>query len=221
MLDELVERLQREYGDPGWWPADTPFEVGVGAVLTQNTAWRNVEKAMAALAEAEALTPARIQEAEPELLQTWIRPAGYFRQKADKLARLAGWWRTELGDSPWAQPPDARATDDLRASLLAVRGIGPETADSILLYAFGRPVFVVDAYTARLAVRLGLLDNAPTGYDELQARFVDGLPHDTALYNRLHAQIVYHCKDVCQKRRPKCDACVLAEICQGPVDLES
>lgn len=214
-IDELSKILDRTIGDPGWWPARTPFEVAVGAVLTQNTSWGNVEKAIQALAAHDALQPAAILAAPPETLQAWIRPAGYFRQKAARLHTLARWWQNALGDDPHAQPDPARRDEDLRQELLELKGIGPETADSILCYAFARPVFVVDAYTARLAVRLGLIA-PPFGYDELQALFTEALPREVELYNRLHAQIVLFAKTRCLKRAPHCDGCPLAYGCGGP-----
>jgi endonuclease-3 related protein len=170
---------------------------------------------MDALRRVGALAPSPLVAATPEQLEQWIRPTGYYRQKADRLRRLARWWLECLGPDPFAQPDGKTATSDLREALLKLKGVGPETADSILLYAFARPEFVVDAYTARLAVRLGLM-SPPFGYDELKECFTSRLPRDTALYNRLHAQIVLHAKDRCRKLSPLCPDCPLKEFCRGP-----
>lgn len=214
-LKGMVEILDRMYGDPHWWPAETPFEVAVGAVLTQNTAWGNVEKAIARLKKEGALNPRGIVQAPLEILAEWIRPSGYFKQKAGRLKRLAEFWLEKLGDDPRAIPEPKLSTETLRKMLLALSGIGPETADSILLYAFSRPIFVVDTYTARLVVRLGFL-TPPFSYEELQGFFEEHLPCDISLYNRLHAQIVLHGKSLCRKRAPLCDRCDLRSYCFGP-----
>jgi len=211
---EIQARLDATHGDPGWWPADTPWEVAVGAVLTQNTAWRNVERALTNLRKAARTTPQAIAGAAPEVLAQEIRPSGYFRQKTQRLQRLARWWLDRFGDDVAPADP-AATTHELRAALLALKGIGPETADSILLYAFGREIFVVDAYTARLCARLQLIA-PPLGYDELQQEITSMLPQEVEVYQRVHAQIVLHCKDFCTKRKPKCNACSLQDVCPGP-----
>ena len=206
MLDAL--------GPSGWWPAQSPFEVAVGAVLTQNTAWRNVEKALAALKAADAFSVSAMRALPIEELAEFIRPSGYYRLKAarlrnllDFLAREAGEGQT-LADDPSLSYLGGHDTRELREKLLAVRGVGPETADCILLYALGRPVFVVDAYTARLAARHGLAPE-DAGYDELQEIFSRALPEDAAVYNECHALIVRVGHNLCKKSRPLCDACPL------------
>ncbi len=206
-LREIHDRLLAAWGPQGWWPAETPFEVAVGAILTQNTNWRNVERAIAALREGGLLEAHALREADEAQLQALIRPAGFFRQKAHRLRVLAGFWL----DSGGAEALAARPLAPLRRELLALHGIGPETADSILLYALEKPVFVVDAYTRRIFSRLGLC--APdAGYDALQRMFMQALPADAPLFNEYHALIVELAKRHCRVR-PRCEGCPLAERC--------
>jgi endonuclease-3 related protein len=205
----VFERLLRHYGPQGWWPAQTPFEVMVGAVLTQNTSWRNVERAIAGLAEAGLLDPKALLSADPQELARWLRPSGYFNVKARRLCSLCAWVVEHGGIERLRRWP----TERLRASLLAVHGIGPETADDILLYAFSRPVFVIDAYTRRLGGRLGLLD-PDAHYEVVRLDFERALGPDAALFNEYHALIVAHAKHVCSVR-PRCGTCVLAARCPG------
>lgn len=212
-IRRIAEVLVADPATVDWWPGAHAFEKAVGAILTQNTRWPNVELALAAMGRAELLTPATVRDADPARLQAAIRPAGFFRQKAVKLKTLAGWWLDELGDDPDGRP--GGPTSDLREALLALKGIGPETADSILAYAFEREAFVVDAYTARIAARLGLIA-PPFGYDELQEVFTGALPRDGDLYRRLHAGLVRHAQTFCTARAPRCDACPLADGCSGP-----
>lgn len=199
-------RLLARYGPLGWWPAETALEVCVGAVLTQNTAWGNVEKALANLRSAGLLGDARAMLALPEArLAALIRPAGYFRVKARRLRALLRWLVERGGGDPAVALGGETAA--LREDLLGVHGVGRETADSILLYAGGRPVFVVDAYTRRVVGRHGWSDGeAP--YDDLRAFFERGLPRDEALYNQFHAEIVAVGKDHCRPA-PRCDGCPL------------
>lgn len=210
----LFQRLHDHYGPQHWWPGDSPFEIMVGAVLTQNTAWANVEKAIARLVAAGCLTPEAIAALLPAELAELIRPAGYFNVKARRLQSLCRFLLDAGGIPSLAQ----RATDPLRQTLLQVHGIGPETADDILLYALDRPVFVVDAYTRRLGVRLGLLD-ATAGYETIRALFERALGLDRALFNELHALIVRHAKQVCRKR-PRCGECCLANECPGALIVQ-
>jgi len=195
-LFALYRRLHAAYGPQGWWPAETPFEVMVGAVLTQNTAWPNVVKAIKALREARMLDPDPIMEADEAELASLIRPSGYFNVKTRRLKALCQWLLSGGGISGHSE----RATPELRASLLAVHGIGPETADDILLYAFERPIFVIDAYTRRLLLRLRLIDGDET-YAELQELFTAAVPKEVALYNEYHALIVRHAKERCAATR--------------------
>ncbi len=200
------------YGPQGWWPARTPFEMMTGAILTQNTAWTSVEKAVRALRSARALSPRGLLALAPARLEPAVRPAGYFRQKARRLRILARWYRDEWGSRV---PPASVSTAALRSSLLGLEGVGPETADSILLYAFGRPVFVVDAYTRRILHRLGRLPREHAPYAEVQELFHLALPPDPALFNEYHALMVRHAKEHCRKRRPSCRECRLERTCPG------
>jgi endonuclease-3 related protein len=199
--------LLRRYGPQHWWPADTPFEVMVGAVLTQNTAWINVERAIANLKARDALTPEAILALPDAQLAQLIRPSGYFNVKARRLKDYCHFYL----DAGGLDALKRQSTQRLRARLLAVRGIGPETCDDILLYAFARPVFVVDAYTRRLFTRLGLL-GGDEDYEAIRARFEHALGHDAPLYNEYHALIVRHAKDIC-RTKPQCDECCLARGC--------
>jgi endonuclease-3 related protein len=205
-LREAHRRLLRRYGPLGWWPAETPLEVCVGAVLTQNTAWANVEKALANLRAAGLLGDARAMLALPEArLADLLRPAGYFRVKARRLRALLRWLVDRGGGDPAAALRGGTAA--LREDLLGVHGVGRETADSILLYAGGRPVFVVDAYTRRVVGRHGWSDGE-AGYEDLRAFFERRLPRDAPLYNQLHAEIVAVGKDHCRPV-PRCEGCPL------------
>lgn len=205
-LESMYRSMLDSLGSSGWWPGETPFEVCVGAILTQNTAWANVEKAIAALQEAECMEPQAMYALPPEELAALIRPAGYFNIKA---ARLRGFLELLRDRCDWNLAAfDDFETGELRNTLLSVKGIGPETADSMLLYAFGRPVFVVDAYTARMFARHGMVSEE-VEYHELQALFMDALDQDVALYNEFHALIVRTGKDWCKKKAPLCETCPL------------
>jgi len=212
----IYEKLLERYGELGWWPAETPYEVIVGAVLTQNTAWTNVEKAIANF-EGE-LSPARVLETGHEELAGIIRPAGYFNQKAVYLKTVTEWFERYGFDVSAArrEPPEK-----LRAELLATKGVGPETADSILLYAFGLPTFVVDAYTVRLCGRYPLeADMGYTGnksYEAVKSYFESRLPRDAGVYSNLHAMIVFNAKDHCRKK-PLCGGCPLGSDCGKVMD---
>ncbi len=209
-LQAVFDRLLGHFGPLHWWPAETPFEVVIGAILTQNTAWTNVEKAIANLRREGTLTPQALLATPREQLEEWIRPAGFFRQKAERLQLFVEYLFAHhdgnLGRLLAAPLPETRR------KLLTLKGIGPETADSILLYAGGLPSFVVDAYTRRLFDRLGLLD--PTApYEHIRAFFMERLPADPDLFNEYHALIVEQCKQLCRKRRPLCVNCPLQAIC--------
>ncbi len=203
----LYARLLADHGHLGWWPGRTRFEIVVGAILTQNTSWRNVESALDELRARGWLCPGEMMAVPEADLARAIRPSGYFRQKARKLRALLAWLYTRHRGS------FARAarvpTDTLRAQLLSIWGIGPESADSILLYAFGRRVFVVDAYAHRLLVRHGLHPGG--GYEEVRAFLESNLPRRVELYNDFHAQIVWVGHRFC-RARPACDACPLASL---------
>jgi endonuclease-3 related protein len=209
-LLELYRALSDAYGPQGWWPADSPFEVIVGAILTQSTNWRNVERAIENLKKHNVLTPKRLSKLHEEKLAQLIRPAGYFRQKAKKLkAFVAHLYAHYDGD---LRKMLAQSTKKLRAELLSIWGIGPETADSILLYAANKPVFVVDAYTKRIFSRLGLI-SSQISYDELQRLCMTQLPKSAKLFNEYHALLVRHGKEICRPQ-PRCERCVLARACQ-------
>jgi endonuclease-3 related protein len=203
----VFQTLLTAYGRQYWWPGDTPFEVMVGAILTQNTAWTHVERAIANLVQARALDAQSILAAPLEQLTEWLRPSGYFNVKARRLINFCRWYVDEGEYEVLA----SRDTPRLRADLLAVSGIGPETADDILLYAFERPIFVVDAYTRRISSRLGWVSDA-IGYEELRGFFESNLPPDTRLFNEYHALLVRHGKEVCRPR-PLCGRCDLAARC--------
>lgn len=182
----------------------------VGAILTQNTSWRNVEKALANLKREGRLDPAGMRRTRQATLARLIRPSGYYHLKAKKLKALVEFLYERCGGDP-ARLAGA-GTAALRAELLEVYGIGPETADSILLYAAGHPVFVIDAYTRRICARLGLAgEEAP--YEELARLFMDHLPARADLFNEYHALLVALGKAICTKRAPRCEECPLADIC--------
>jgi endonuclease-3 related protein len=195
----LYKRLHKHYGPQHWWPASSSWEMMVGAILTQNTAWTNVEKAITALKNSQSLSIRTMARLPQKRLESLIRPSGYFRQKAHRLKLLAQ-----------AMQKDPSLAES-RERLLAQHGIGHETADSILLYASGQPIFVVDAYTRRLGHRLGWFKT--DDYHEVQQFFHDRLPRDTALYNEFHALIVRLSKEICQSRHPKCGICPVKSQC--------
>ena len=191
-LTGLYARLLDAYGPQHWWPAESPFEVIVGAVLTQNTSWKNVEKALAGLKQAGLLDLDSIASLPPEDLAELIRSSGFFNVKAKRLKNLCGWLQSQGGLGALSLWDTAR----LRRALLAINGIGPETADDILLYAFQRPVFVIDSYTRRLLGKLGLIQGKED-YETLRQLFESCLPPDHSLYNEYHALIVRHAKEKC------------------------
>ncbi len=210
-LTDIYARLYARFGAQHWWPQHAgAFEVIVGAILTQNTAWTNVEKAMANLRRARLLTPARMHRAPAARLARLIRPSGYFNLKTKKLKAFTRFLFAAHRGS--LARLFRRETATLRAELLAVYGIGPETADSIILYAARQPVFVIDAYTRRIMARLGLArDDA--AYDELQRLFMEHLPREERLFNEYHALLVALGKNYCTTRAPRCADCPLREVC--------
>lgn len=198
----LYRRLYDSYGPQHWWPAKTPFEVMVGAVLTQNTAWINVERAVANLRRMRCLSARSMLTLEPADLAELIRPSGYFNIKERRLRSLCQWFVDRGGLSRLRR----LETQNLRGELLAVHGVGPETADDILLYAFERPVFVIDAYTRRLFARLGLA-RGDEHYEALRLGIEKVLEPDTALFNEYHALIVRHAKEGCTEDAHACRHC--------------
>ena len=210
-LLKIYYLLLKEYGEQHWWPAETPFEVMLGAILTQNTAWTNVEKAITGLKKACDLTPEGILSLAPEQLEEAIQSSGYFRQKAERVHGFC-LYLVKTGEGDISRMEDI-PTSKLREELLALKGIGPETADSILLYALSRSVFVVDAYTRRLLSRLGMCPETAK-YEDLQAQFMDNLDPDAEMFNEYHALIVRHAKERCRKREPECEECALRKLCK-------
>ncbi|MHB1034252.1 MAG: endonuclease III domain-containing protein [Pirellulales bacterium] len=208
VLTQVYRRLFRAYGPQHWWPGQTPFEVVVGAVLTQNTAWKNVERAIGNLREAGVMEPHALYRLPLEELADLIRPAGYFRRKAARLRNLLALLVDRYDgslDAMFASNPAA-----LREELLAVNGTGPETADSILLYAGNVPTFVVDTYTRRVLARHGWID-FDADYSSIKEYFESGLEPDAAMFNEFHALLVrvghLHCR-----KQPKCEGCPLADL---------
>jgi endonuclease III related protein len=227
-IELVYRRLLDCYGPQGWWPllscAGKPgfdergyhkadyshpdsenerFEVAIGAILTQNTSWKNVEGALSAMHKERLFSPSEIAHYPIEKLKLLVRPCGYFNQKTKKVLIIASFFES-LHSTAGSVPE--------RAELLALWGVGKETADSILLYAWDYPAFVVDAYTKRIFSRLGLIAQTST-YDEIQARFESNIPKDPKLYNEYHALIVVHAKAHCAKN-PDCEACPLADMCE-------
>jgi len=216
ILSEVYERLFAALGPQHWWPGESPFEVMVGAVLVQNTAWKNVEKAIGNLREEGLLEPKALYELPPEALAELIRPAGYYRLKTRRLRNLLA-MLVERYDGSLDAMFAVDATT-LREELLSVNGIGPETADSILLYAAGLPTFVVDTYTHRVLARHGWID-FETDYHAIQDHFQSSLPVDVALFNEYHALLVRVGHLYCRKR-PQCEECPLADLLPGGGALE-
>lgn len=204
-LLEIYEKLFRRYGDLEWWPAETPYEVMVGAILTQNTSWNNVDKALSQFKG--DLTPKRIHQMPEEDLQTLIRPAGFYKQKAKYLKGITDWY----GSYHWElNLVKEQGLKDLRKELLEVKGVGNETADAILLYALHLPSFVVDTYTMRLFHRYPI--EAGRTYMEVKATVEREIPKDVDLYNQYHALIVQNGKEHCRKRA-LCKGCPLESTC--------
>jgi endonuclease III related protein len=207
-LTTIYDILLKRFGPQDWWPGDTPFEVIVGAILTQNTNWTNVEKAIINIKNANLLTPDKLHHLDITKLAALIRPAGYFNIKAKRLKNFLDWFFENYSGK--LENLEGVRTPQLREQLLSVKGIGPETADSILLYALNRPVFVVDAYTARICSRHHLITE-DADYNEIQETFESNLLSDTQLFNEYHALLVRTGKDYC-KPTPKCEECPLNSL---------
>jgi len=205
-LRKIYLRLFDRFGPQSWWPGETPFEVAVGAILTQNTNWTNVEKAIANLKSHRCLSPGRIRMLSERKLAELIRPSGYFNQKARRLKDFVHHLEANYGGSMAAMARSGQ--NELRQELLHLKGIGPETADSILLYALNKPFFVIDAYTKRVLTRHGFVDEQAT-YHEMQELFHVHLERELSLYNEYHALFVRLCKEHCAKRLPLCEGCPL------------
>lgn len=223
----LYRLLKKEYGPQGWWPLvnietglscygvirknpvyDEMFEVITGSILTQGVAWKNVEKAINNLKKSGVLNPRLMKDTPNSVIAEMIKPSGYFNQKALKLKNFIEWFeKKEFSFDNILK----HKTSDIRQELLSIKGIGPETADSILLYAFNRKIFVVDAYTKRIFSRLGMF-SPESRYDEVQSFFHSGFPGNVKIYNEYHALIVAHGKDIC-RGKPLCDKCSISDYC--------
>ncbi len=208
-LTDVYKKLYKRYGPRHWWPAESRFEVMIGAILVQNTSWSNVEKAVRKLSDAGVLSPQGLREIEQDALAQLIYSSGYYNTKARKLKAFVDWLDEHFDDDI-----DAMMVEDpmsLRKELLAVHGIGEETADDILLYALDMPIFVVDTYTKRLLFRLGLAPEMGK-YSMYQEIYTKNLRADVPLFNEYHALIVTHAANVC-KKEPVCKGCCLFDIC--------
>jgi endonuclease-3 related protein len=205
ILGNIYEILFKSFGPQHWWPGDTPFEIAVGAILTQNTNWGNVEKAITNLKREQCLDAKRLYDMPHKKLASLIRPAGYFNIKAKRLKNFLAFLANHYKGS--MKRMEHEDTSVLRERLLSINGIGPETADSILLYALEKPVFVIDAYTKRVLQRHGIVSDDVT-YHEMQELFHKMFPKDVQLYNEFHALLVMVGKDYC-KPKPRCGGCPL------------
>jgi endonuclease-3 related protein len=212
LLTEIYRLLFARYGPQHWWPADTTFEVMVGAILTQSAAWGNVEKAISNLKREGELTPVSLRQLPIDKLANLIYPSGYYKAKALKLKKFV----ERLGEAYQDSLDKLFSLDilQLRNELLSIHGVGPETADSIILYAAHKPTFVIDTYTRRIISRLGLSPQR-VDYTTFQALFMDNLPAGEQLFNEYHALFVRHGKEAC-KKTPLCDHCCLKDLCLYP-----
>ena len=211
-LPEIYQRLFYAFGPQHWWPGDSPFEIAVGAILTQNTNWGNVEKAIHNLKKQNSLAAKTIHDMPVQKLAELIKPAGYFNVKAKRLKNFIDFLMNKYhGSMKRIGDEDMQV---IRKNLLGVNGIGPETADSILLYALGKPVFVIDAYTKRVLSRHGIMGDEKS-YDEFQELFHSALDRDVKLYNQYHALFVKVGKVYCRRQRPLCDRCPLQTLPGG------
>lgn len=215
-LFKMFQLLLEHFGPQHWWPGKTPFEIMMGAILTQNTNWTNVEKAIANLKRNGVFSPRGLAQLREEELAAMIRPSGYYNQKSLKIKAFLEFFAQYHYDVLRLvnQP-----VPELRRQLLAIRGIGPETADSILLYALEKPIFVIDAYTRRILSRHGQCA-ADEGYASLQNLFMSQLKKDAGLYNEFHALLVRVGKEYCRKRRPRCTACPLRHWAALSLDID-
>ena len=207
-LLKIYELLYNRYGRQYWWPGESRFEIIIGAILTQNTNWQNVEKAITNLKAANLLEPDKLHNIPTERLAELIRPAGYYNMKAVRIKNFLDWLFDTHGGS--LESAGQMGTHSLREALLGIKGVGPETADSIVLYAFNKPVFVVDTYTARVMIRHRHIEPG-AGYEALQELFISALPADCTLFNEYHALLVRVGKDFCRKMA-RCSGCPLEDL---------
>lgn len=205
----VYKKLRRRFGFLNWWPGDTPFEIFIGAILTQQTSWKNVEKAITNIKKANCMSLDCIAETDLRKLEQLVKPAGYYHQKAARLKSITSSIYKEYGS---LDKLFELSKDELRNKLLSYKGIGKETADSIILYAAGKPIFVIDAYTKRIMHRV---EGTPLSisYDELQEYFENSVKNDLMLYKDMHAQFVELGKQFC-KKEPLCNECPLKYICR-------
>lgn len=207
-IRKLFKILYSEYGPQHWWPAKTPFEVCVGAILTQNTSWKNVEKAISQMKRKGLIDCKSILDSDMRTLETAIMPAGFYKQKAKRLKQFC--------ERAYFNALHHMSVQDARAYLLSIKGIGRETADSILLYAFNKPIFVIDAYTKRIYGRIfeGKYEGTTRDYDDLRIEFEHALGSSTKVFNEMHALLVEHAKRFCTKRNPNCSSCPVRKMCR-------
>lgn len=205
-INQLFDSLSAHYPTQNWWPADTSFEMMIGAILTQNTNWKNVERAIENFDG--KLSPQFIQQIPHEELASIIRPSGYYNQKAIKLKAITSWFQKYSFDINMAKEVDG---EKMREELLSIKGVGPETADSILVYSLDKHFFVIDTYTRRILRRFGM--DIPTDYDELRILIEKAIPKNLITYQEYHALIVVHAKNYCSKI-PKCEICPLTDPCK-------
>lgn len=204
LVSDIYETLLGKIGHLQWWPADTPFEVVIGTILTQQTKWTNVEKAIDALKGSDLMEPEKLANSDVEHIEDLVRCCGFYRQKAKRLKDIAEFFATEGMDNIFRLP-----AEDLRKLMLSLKGVGNETADSIVLYAADKPKFVIDAYTTRIMKCIGIEGN----YMQLQKLFETELPSDVQLYKEYHALIVEYAKNYCGKKQ--CEDCVLLHRFKG------
>ncbi len=209
ILEEIYNRLFRHFGPQGWWPAETPFEVCVGAILTQNASWKNVEKAINNLKEKNLLDPFKLYELPLNILANIIKPSGFYNIKAKRLKEFIKFLVENYEGN--LEKLFSKNLNEIRKELLNLRGLGKETVDSILLYAGNFPVFVVDTYTYRILNRHYLIPEEST-YDEIQELFMENLPPDPKLFNEYHALLVACGKNYCKKKTPICEKCPLKDL---------
>ncbi|NQT33378.1 MAG: hypothetical protein HQ594_06890 [Candidatus Omnitrophica bacterium] len=208
-INKIYSLLNDHFGDLKWWPAESDFEVMIGAILTQNTSWKNVEKAIDVLKRKKALSPSKIANMDKGRLARYIRSSGYHRLKADRLKEISLFITRECGGK--LDKLKKEGLENLREKLLEVKGVGPETADSILVYALGKPVFVVDAYTRRIFSRHGLIGH-DAAYDEIQSFVHKNFPRSIRKLNQFHALLVEAAKNFCKKKDPLCRECPLGGL---------
>lgn len=212
-LKEIYDHMLKHFGPQNWWPGDTPFEICVGAILTQNTAWSNVEKAINNIKKENLLDFDRLYQTPDVKIAQLIKPAGYFNIKTKRLRHFLNMIHDDFESFDELQHIESQ---ELREKLLSINGIGPETADSIVLYAFQKPSFVIDAYTKRILARHSLVSHE-ADYYEMKDLFESNLKTDSQFYNEYHALIVMIGKNFCKKTKPDCDHCPLKEVNGGPV----